>query len=190
MDGNVTNLFECIREDPEKLARSIYLTPYSRQVYEKAFHEVPEDKFEAALNFYIRLNMGHGFRTTGEMLGFDTYEHDYYGLDSFESRIANEEAVKKMKRLTKDQLIETAQICFRVYKSYIGLQYRYDCIKAALDILKDEDTGYLQMVRQIEEAYEKADEETDGFRWTFKGGPALKMLENLIDSMPQEVWVQ
>lgn len=61
LDGNVANLFECIREDPEKLARSIYLTPYSRQVYEKAFHEIPEDKFEAALNFYIRLNMGHGF---------------------------------------------------------------------------------------------------------------------------------
>ena len=66
LDGNVTNLFECIREDPEKLARSIYLTPYSREVYEKAFQEVPEDKFEAALNFYIRLNMGHGFRTNGE----------------------------------------------------------------------------------------------------------------------------
>ncbi len=68
LDGNVVNLFECIREDPEKLARSIYLTPYSRQVYEKAFHEIPEDKFEAALNFYIRLNMGHGFRTNGERL--------------------------------------------------------------------------------------------------------------------------
>ena len=70
LDGNVTNLFECIREDPEKLARSIYLTPYSRQVYEKAFQEVPEDKFEAALNFYIRLNMGHGFRTNGEKVGW------------------------------------------------------------------------------------------------------------------------
>ncbi len=70
LDGNVANLFECIREDPEKLARSIYLTPYSREVYEKAFQEVPEDKFEAALNFYIRLNMGHGFRTNGEKVGW------------------------------------------------------------------------------------------------------------------------
>lgn len=70
LDGNVVNLFECIREDPEKLARSIYLTPYSRQVYEKAFQEVPGDRFEAALNFYIRLNMGHGFRTNGEKVGW------------------------------------------------------------------------------------------------------------------------
>ena len=134
--------------------------------------------------FFAAVNKG------GEMLGFDTYESDYYGLGRFESRLANEEAVKKMKRLTKDQLIEAAQICFRVYQSYIGLQYRYDCIEAALDILKDENTGYLQMVKKIEEAYTKANEETDGFRWSFRGGSALKMLESLLDNMPQEAWIQ
>lgn len=70
LDGNVVNLFECIREDPERLAREIYFTPYSREVYEKVFLSVPEDKYEAALNFYIRLNMGHGFRTNGEKVGW------------------------------------------------------------------------------------------------------------------------
>lgn len=134
--------------------------------------------------FFVAVNKG------GEMIGYDAYEHDYFGLGSFECELANEEAAKKMKRLTKDQLIETAQICFRVYQSFIGLQHRYDCIKAALDILRDENTGYLQMVRQIEEAYVKADEETDGFRWTFRVGPALKELERLIENMPQEAWIQ
>ena len=71
LDGNVVNLFECIREDPEKLARYVYYTPYAREAYEKAFNGVvPEDKFERALNFYIRLNMGHGFRTNGEKVGW------------------------------------------------------------------------------------------------------------------------
>lgn len=70
LDGNVVNLFECIRSDPERLARSIYMTPYARDVYEKAFQENPEEPFEKALNFYIRLNMGHGFRTTGEKVGW------------------------------------------------------------------------------------------------------------------------
>ena len=70
LDGNVVNLFECIRTDPERLARSIYMTPYSREVYEKAYQAIPKDKFEAALYFYIRLNMGHGFRTTGEKVGW------------------------------------------------------------------------------------------------------------------------
>lgn len=70
MDDNVVNLFECIRSDPERLANAIYLTPYAREVYEKAFQENPEDPFERALNFYIRLNMGHGFRTNGEKVGW------------------------------------------------------------------------------------------------------------------------
>lgn len=70
LDGEVVNLFECIKEDPEKLARSIYLTPYARELYEQAFSSKPEDKFSRAINFYVRLNMGHGFRTTGERVGW------------------------------------------------------------------------------------------------------------------------
>lgn len=70
LDNNVVNLFECIREDPVKLASMIYMTPYAREVYERAYKEIPADKFDAALNFYIRLNMGHGFRTNGEKVGW------------------------------------------------------------------------------------------------------------------------
>lgn len=70
LDGNVVNLFEWIKRDPERLVRAIYWTPYARQVYENAFAAVPEDSFEKAVNFYIRLNMGHGFRTTGEKVGW------------------------------------------------------------------------------------------------------------------------
>lgn len=70
LDGNVVNLFEWIKKDPEKLAHEIYWTPYARQVYEDAFAAVPEDSLGKAVNFYIRLNMGHGFRTTGEKVGW------------------------------------------------------------------------------------------------------------------------
>lgn len=70
LDGNVVNLFEWIRRDPEKLAHEIYYTPYAREVYEKAFSENPEEPFEKALNFYIRLNMSHGFRTNGKKVGW------------------------------------------------------------------------------------------------------------------------
>lgn len=70
LDGNVVNLFYWIRKDPEKLASEIYYTPYARQVYEEAYHLVPKNDFERAVNFYIRLNMGHGFRTTGEKVGW------------------------------------------------------------------------------------------------------------------------
>lgn len=70
LDGNVVNLFQWIKNDPERLAHEIYYTPYARQVYDDAFAVVPDDSLERAVNFYIRLNMGHGFRTNGEKVGW------------------------------------------------------------------------------------------------------------------------
>lgn len=133
--------------------------------------------------FFATVNKG------GEMLGYDTYEQDYYRLSRFESKFANEEATKKMKSLTKDQLIEAIQCCFGVYQAYIGLVYRYDCIKSAMDILRSENTSYLKTIRQIDELYEKADEETEGFKYCFKGS-SLKKLDGLLENMPQEAWIQ
>ena len=70
LDGNVVNLFRWIKADPERLAHEIYYTPYARQVYEDAFAQEPEDSLGKAVNFYIRLNMGHGFRTNGGKVGW------------------------------------------------------------------------------------------------------------------------
>ena len=66
----MVNLFRWIRDDPERLAHEIYYTPYSRQAYEEAFAAEPEDGLEKAVNFYICLQMGHGFRTNGERVGW------------------------------------------------------------------------------------------------------------------------
>lgn len=69
MDGRVVSLFDWIKRDPERLAHEIYYTPYSRQVYDEAFAAEPEDSLQRAVNFYICLQMGHGFRTNGERVG-------------------------------------------------------------------------------------------------------------------------
>ena len=37
LDNNVPNLFHCIRDDPDRLARIVATTPYSRHEYERAF---------------------------------------------------------------------------------------------------------------------------------------------------------
>lgn len=70
LDGEVINLFDCVLHDAERLAREIYLTPYARQIYDSAYGETPKNRYERARNFFIRCNMGHGFRTTGEKVGW------------------------------------------------------------------------------------------------------------------------
>ncbi|MBD5499110.1 MAG: DNA adenine methylase [Lachnospiraceae bacterium] len=69
-DGNVVNLFEWVKNDPEKLAHEIYYTPYARAVYDAAYSVVPESSLQQAVSFYIRLNMGYGFRTNGQKVGW------------------------------------------------------------------------------------------------------------------------
>ena len=70
LDGDVINLFQWIRNDPERLAHEIYFTPYSREIYEGTFQKEPKNDLEKAVQFYTRLNMGHGFRTSGEKVGW------------------------------------------------------------------------------------------------------------------------
>ena len=72
MDGDVVNLFDWIRKDPERLADAIYWTPYSRDVYDRAWaaQRTETDPFQRAVDLYTRLMMGHGFRLTGEKVGW------------------------------------------------------------------------------------------------------------------------
>lgn len=69
LDGEVVNFFEWVRNDPEKLARAIYLTPYSRKVYDDAFLPA-KNSLDLAVKFCIRSNMGYGFRTAGGKAGW------------------------------------------------------------------------------------------------------------------------
>lgn len=134
--------------------------------------------------FFVAAGAGESF---GGILGYDSYEQDYYGIDCMDS-FAEDESKKALKRMTKDDLITATRQCFKVYQGYIALSYRHDCLKAALDILHDQNTGYLQMVKQIEEVYERAEKESLGFRYNF--GEGVMELDRILGNMPQEAWIQ
>lgn len=72
LDGDVVNFFDWVRKDPEKLANAIYWTPYARAVYDKAWalQYGETDSFQRAYYFCARLMMGHGFKTSGEKVGW------------------------------------------------------------------------------------------------------------------------
>lgn len=71
LNNDVVNLFQCIREDPKKLARLIEVTPYSRQEYDIAFYaEKPECKYEQARLFLIKCWQGYGYRINQYKVGW------------------------------------------------------------------------------------------------------------------------
>lgn len=62
IDEDIVNLFRCIREDSERLARNVTFTPYSRAEYFGAFEHEPEDPYERARLYLVKCWQGHGFR--------------------------------------------------------------------------------------------------------------------------------
>ena len=122
----------------------------------------------------------------GDLLGWDSYEGDYFGISSYESNLAEEDCKGKLKRMTKDELIDASRQCFIVYQAYIGLRNRYDSLKAAIDILRDQNTGVLQTVKEIEKLYDTAQEEQGNYAEYSK---EWKEFDRYADALPQEAWI-
>lgn len=72
LDSDVVNFFELVRNDPEKLARAIYWTPYARAVFDQACDSQhgEADRFQRACNFCIKMMMGYGLRTNEKKVGW------------------------------------------------------------------------------------------------------------------------
>lgn len=71
LDLDVVNLFQCIRENPEKLSRLVTATPYSRKEYDDTYAEAEAlDPYEKARKFLVRCWQGYGYRTNGQKVGW------------------------------------------------------------------------------------------------------------------------
>lgn len=122
---------------------------------------------------------------TGGMLGYDEYESDYFGLEpGWESEQAEKAAAEKLKRLTKDELIDLTGCCFRIAVNFLSLRHRYDNLKAAMDILREQNTALLQQVKAIEEAYEAAT------RSEYEWNNDTKALDRLLAQLPDRAWIE
>lgn len=121
----------------------------------------------------------------GGILGYDSWEQDYFGLSCTDSFV-EDETKKMLKQMTKDDLISAVRQCLKVYHAYIGLKNRYDSLKAAIDILRDKNAGYLQVVKEIEKLYKAASEHQDRYaEWSRD----WKEFERYTNTLPQEAWI-
>ena len=123
----------------------------------------------------------------GGFLGYDSYEHDYYGLEPYEYKWSEDEAEKRICRMTKKEILEAVGACLKVYSSYVALQYRYDCLEASLKIIQEKNLEGLKLVKAIEEQYEKAESDSDHFRYNF--GREVGKLDQMLYQVPQQYWL-
>lgn len=124
----------------------------------------------------------------GGYLGWDDSEGDYFGIAPYEYGAAEKESEKRICRMTKKELLEAVGACLRVYSAYMALQYRYDCLEASLNILREKNLQVLKLFKAIEEQYEKAEAESDHFKWEYD--KEVRNLDRMLDQVPQEYWIQ
>lgn len=126
--------------------------------------------------------------TRGGYLGFDEYEGDYFGIEAWEDDYAERCARDKLMQMRKADIFDAAGACLRIAQQYMALMYRYDCLRASIDILKNQNEGLLQIVRGIETQYELAEEETSHFRFDF--GQEVSKLDRMLWNIPDRLWIE
>ncbi len=120
-----------------------------------------------------------------KLLGYDSYEDDYFTLCGYDIDDAKEESRKKLLRLTKDELISAASQCFGIISAFLSVRCRYSGLKAALDILNDGNGAYLEAIKGIEEAYEDVQRCRDSYN-----SEAEKRFDKLISALPERIWIE
>lgn len=66
------------------------------------------------------------------------------------------------------------------------MQNRYDSLKAAIDILRDKNTGILQVIREIEKLYEAANENQGIYA---EYSEEWKEFDRYANALPREAWI-
>lgn len=134
-------------------------------------------------DFFVGImNGGNGFFTA---IGYDTFEEDYFNLSTYESQLASTESGKRIKRLTKDEIISISGQCFGLAMSYFDIKYKYDYLQAEFEFVKNENTSYLQAIKEIDNAYNSADE--DGW---IEYSDSFRQFDKLTSALPDRTWIE
>lgn len=129
-----------------------------------------------------------GTKEFGAYCGYDDYEEDYMPLEGFEPDMAEQEAKKRIMRLTKSELLDTVRDCLKVYQRYIDAKTNYDNLESIVEILCGENGINIRLIRAIEETYEAAALATHDFKYPC--GPEWREYEQALAKLPQECWLR
>ncbi len=174
IDGDIVNFFSVLRDEPERLAEAVSLTPYAREVFDDAHENRGTDPFDKAYRFAIRSRMGHGFKTyqkTGFKIDVFARERSYcvdcwnklpQGIREAATRlknvqIENRPALEVIKKFNHDNVLIYADPPY-LLDTRGGKQYRHEMNEQdhldLLDALKQH-KGYVILSGYPHEMYDR-----------------------------------
>ena len=179
------NLLEALDGDEEQVEEFKILMAELSSDCERLLEAISYGVNEHFDTFFVGLAM-KGRPPQYRMLGYDAAEMDYFDfLHDYEEVVAEEEAIKQLKRMTKDELLRTAGECFRVVLAYLDIREKVNSLGAVIDIITDENKAILDAVKNIESLYEEA--EKTHFRPYDK---ATEAFESTLRLLPDKLWIE
>lgn len=180
MDGDIDTLTNALDGDEEEAYefRMMFaeLSAECEQLW-SAIDEYEEQHFDDCSVALI----GNRF----EAVGYDDFQEDYYSLTSYESELAVSESGKRIMRMAKPEMLQEIGRALGIILSFQNVQYKYEYLKATMDILNGENASFLQTIKDIEAAYEKAND--DGFHeWE----RSVREFDRLIGDLPDKTWIE
>ena len=123
------------------------------------------------------------------LVGYDSYETDYFHLVGYGSEWAKEEAYKRLMAKTKKELLADIKRCWCIFLAFYDLDQRYQHLQATMDILRGDNSALLAVVRNIESKYEAM-----FTTWTpdyrHLDSKAEQEFDALLESLPDRAWVE
>ncbi|MGN0999736.1 MAG: hypothetical protein ACI4PO_09310 [Faecousia sp.] len=120
-----------------------------------------------------------------ELVGYDSYEEDYFSLTSYEAKLAETEAGKRLMRKTKADMIASIGQALGILISFLDIRQKYDYLKAAFDVLRDQNVSVIKQIKEIESLYEKCDD--DGW---YEWKDSVRHFNELCESLPDRMWIE
>lgn len=112
------------------------------------------------------------------VMGYDSVEMDYYGILNSEEEWAQEEARKRLERLTKAHLLDRFAFVWKTMLFFFDIKTAHDCLTAIVEEL-DEKGAILE---KKNEAMDRLYEDITG-----KAGDDFG---TIINNLPQRMWVE
>lgn len=164
--------------------------------YQMLFAKLEDDleRFQTALETYAPLDESFddvmaAYHMPGAMTGYDDDVGDYMPLESdYETRLAQDEAQKRLQRYTKAQLFELMGMCTRIVLDYMALRHRLDDLGTARDLLRGVNFDRAQDAKDISAAYDEleAARAADGLAVY----DAESKFDMLADKLLPEAWLR
>lgn len=119
------------------------------------------------------------------LIGYDSYEEDWYSLTGYQTELAVTEAGKRIMRHTKAEMLSMIGQALGVTIAFMELRQQYDYLKATMDIIRERNCSHLKIIKEIDKAYDDAAE-----CYFSSWEKATQRFDNLIEALPERTWLE